>query len=158
MQHGQVVFRTFLPANQYPPKTVQPTMCPLNHPAAGPESGLITQGLGLFTTRPNMQRVLKLLGKCCHFVTDITCVQTQVLSMIRSHLRSFDRYAHQCRFHQAQVIALRLSDPPEGRNGWTLRLLAEKVVELEIVPAISRTTVQETLKKIKSQNENCSIG
>lgn len=48
---------------------------------------------------------------------------------------------------EAKVIALRLSDPPKGRNGWTLRLLAEKVVELEIVPAVSHTTIQTTLKK-----------
>jgi len=59
---------------------------------------------------------------------------------------------------EAKVIALRLSDPPEGRNGWTLRLLAEKVVELEIAPAVSRTTVQKTLKKTKSQNERSNIG
>jgi len=48
---------------------------------------------------------------------------------------------------EAQVIALRLSDPPKGRNGWTLRLLAEKVVELEITPSISHVTIQKTLKK-----------
>ena len=50
---------------------------------------------------------------------------------------------------EAQVIALRLGEPPEGRNGWTLRLLAEKVVELEIAPSISRTTIQKTLKKTR---------
>jgi hypothetical protein len=50
---------------------------------------------------------------------------------------------------EAKVIALRLSDPPKGRNGWTLRLLAEKIVELEIVPAISHVTVQKTLKKTR---------
>ena len=38
-------------------------------------------------------------------------------------------------------------DPPEGRNGWTLRLLAEKIVELEIAPKCSRMTVLHTLKK-----------
>jgi len=48
---------------------------------------------------------------------------------------------------EAEVIALRLSDPPEGRNGWTLRLLAERIVELEIAPAVSHTTVAKTLKK-----------
>jgi len=48
---------------------------------------------------------------------------------------------------EAQVIALRLGDPPKGRNGWTLRLLAEKVVELEIAPAISHPTIAKTLKK-----------
>ena len=50
---------------------------------------------------------------------------------------------------EAQVIALRLSDPPKGRNGWTLRLLADKVVELEIVPAVSHVTLQKMLKKTK---------
>ena len=48
---------------------------------------------------------------------------------------------------EAKVIALRLSAPPKGRNGWTLRLLAEKVVELEIVPAISHVTIQKILKR-----------
>jgi hypothetical protein len=50
---------------------------------------------------------------------------------------------------EAQVIALRLSDPPKGRTAWTLRLLAEKVVELEIAPAVSYQTVRRTLKKTK---------
>jgi biotin operon repressor len=50
---------------------------------------------------------------------------------------------------EAKVIALRLSDPPKGRNGWTLRLLAEKVVELEIVPSVSHVTIQKTLKKTR---------
>jgi len=48
---------------------------------------------------------------------------------------------------EADVIALRMSEPPAGRNGWTLRLLAKKVVELEIAPAISHVTIQKTLKK-----------
>jgi Homeodomain-like domain len=48
---------------------------------------------------------------------------------------------------QAKVIALRLGPPPKGFANWTLRLLAEKVVELEIVEAISHETVRRTLKK-----------
>ena len=50
---------------------------------------------------------------------------------------------------EAQVIALRMSDPPASRNGWTLRLLAKKIVELEIVPAISHVTVRTSLKKTR---------
>ena len=50
---------------------------------------------------------------------------------------------------EAEVIALRMSAPPAGRNGWTLRLLAEKVVELEIAPKTSRSTVWRTLKKTR---------
>ena len=48
---------------------------------------------------------------------------------------------------EARVIALRLSPPPKGYANWTLRLLARKVVELEIVEAISYETVRRTLKK-----------
>ena len=48
---------------------------------------------------------------------------------------------------EAHLIALRCSDPPEGTNRWTLRLLADKLVELEIVPNISHETVRQALKK-----------
>jgi transposase len=48
---------------------------------------------------------------------------------------------------EAQVIALRLGAPPKGYANWTLRLLARKVVELEIVESISHETVRRTLKK-----------
>ncbi|MDR1140104.1 MAG: helix-turn-helix domain-containing protein [Planctomycetaceae bacterium] len=50
---------------------------------------------------------------------------------------------------EAALIALRLSETPKGYNGWTVRLLAEKVVELGIVQSVSRTTVHRTLKKTK---------
>ena len=49
---------------------------------------------------------------------------------------------------EARLIALRCSDPPEGRNEWNLRLLADKLVELEIVPDISHETVRQVLKKM----------
>jgi hypothetical protein len=48
---------------------------------------------------------------------------------------------------EAQLIAMRLGPPPKGYANWTLRLLARKLVELEIVPAISHETVRATLKK-----------
>ena len=50
---------------------------------------------------------------------------------------------------EAQVIALRLGTPPTGYANWTLRLLARKVVELGITPAISHETVRRTLKKVE---------
>jgi len=59
---------------------------------------------------------------------------------------------------EAEIIALRLSDPPKGRNGWTLRLLAEKVVELEIAPAVSHTTIRSTLKKTVAVHGNSFPG
>jgi Homeodomain-like domain len=48
---------------------------------------------------------------------------------------------------EAKVIAMRLSSPPPGFSNWTLRLLAEQVVALEIVESISYETVRRTLKK-----------
>jgi hypothetical protein len=48
---------------------------------------------------------------------------------------------------EAQVIAMRLGPPPKGFANWSLRLLADKVVELEIVASISHETVRQTLKK-----------
>jgi len=48
---------------------------------------------------------------------------------------------------EAHLIALACSQPPRGRNRWTLRLLAEKMVELEIVGHCSKDTVHQTLKK-----------
>ena len=48
---------------------------------------------------------------------------------------------------EARLIALACSGPPEGRERWSMRLLADKAVELEIVEAISHETVRKALKK-----------
>ena len=48
---------------------------------------------------------------------------------------------------EAKLIAMRLGSPPPGFSNWTLRLLAEQVVVLDIVESISYETVRRTLKK-----------
>jgi hypothetical protein len=48
---------------------------------------------------------------------------------------------------EAKIIALRLSEPPKGYSNWSLRLIADKAVELGIIESISHTTVSNTLKK-----------
>jgi hypothetical protein len=48
---------------------------------------------------------------------------------------------------EAKLIALRLGKPPAGYGRWTLRLLAEQLVVLEIVDSISHETVRQVLKK-----------
>ena len=48
---------------------------------------------------------------------------------------------------EARLIALSCSQPPEGRSRWTLELLADKLVELNVVASISYRTVDRTLKK-----------
>ncbi len=54
---------------------------------------------------------------------------------------------------EAHLIALTCSDPPEGYDQWTLRLLAERLVSLEVVDSISHVAVGNTLKKM-----NLSLG
>jgi len=49
---------------------------------------------------------------------------------------------------EAKLIALVCSDPPEGYQRWTLRLLANRLVTLEVIEEISHETVRQTLKKI----------
>ena len=48
---------------------------------------------------------------------------------------------------EAHLIALTCSQPPEGYNHWTLKLLADRVVQLKIVEKVSSETVRRTLKK-----------
>lgn len=51
---------------------------------------------------------------------------------------------------EAQLTALACSEPPKGRARWTLRLLEDKVVELNIVARVSDNTIGRTLKKTNS--------
>ena len=48
---------------------------------------------------------------------------------------------------EARLIAVACSPPPDGRDHWTLKLLADKLVELGVVEAISDETVRRALKK-----------
>ena len=48
---------------------------------------------------------------------------------------------------EARLIALACSAPPDGRAAWTMQLLADKLVELEVVDSISDETVRLALKK-----------
>jgi Homeodomain-like domain len=59
----------------------------------------------------------------------------------RLYERSFDGRA------EARLIALACSEAPEGRERWSMRLLAHKAVELGIVREVSHETVRKTLKK-----------
>lgn len=51
---------------------------------------------------------------------------------------------------EALLVALACSDPPGGRKRWTVQLLADKLVELEVVDSVSDETVRRTLKRTMS--------
>ena len=59
---------------------------------------------------------------------------------------------------EAQLIALACSQPPEGRARWTLRLLEDKVVELNIVDRASDSTICRVLKKTPSSRISRNSG
>jgi hypothetical protein len=51
---------------------------------------------------------------------------------------------------EAHLIALTCSTPPEGAGKWSLRLLADRMIELNYVETISHETVRQTLQKTNS--------
>lgn len=59
---------------------------------------------------------------------------------------------------EARLISLACSDAPEGHRRWTVRLLADKVVELKIAPSVSHMTVQRVLKKMNLNLTSANIG
>lgn len=59
---------------------------------------------------------------------------------------------------EARLLAISCGPAPEGRCRWTLRLLANRLVELEIVESISHEAVRQTLKKMKSSRGRSASG
>jgi transposase len=62
----------------------------------------------------------------------------------RNPLRKFDGEV------EARLVALRCSEPPEDRVGWTLHLLADRLVALDVVDSISHETVRQILSQTRS--------
>jgi transposase len=59
---------------------------------------------------------------------------------------------------EARLLTLACSTAPEGRSRWTVRLLADKAVELKFAPSVSHMTVQRILKKTNSSLISGNIG
>jgi transposase len=59
---------------------------------------------------------------------------------------------------EAHLIALACSTPPDGQARWTLRLLADRLVALDIVETVSHETVRRTLKKTHSNPGSAASG
>ena len=66
--------------------------------------------------------------------------------------RAKQKRVRNCRLdadQEAHLVALSCSEPPEGRTRWTMRLLADRMVELEYTESVSHETVRQVLKKTK---------
>jgi len=59
---------------------------------------------------------------------------------------------------EAQLIAIACSSPPEGRARWTMKLMADRLVEIQVVDSIDPATVCRTLKKMSSSPGSSSSG
>jgi len=59
---------------------------------------------------------------------------------------------------EAKLVALACSDPPAGRVCWTMQLLADKLVELDVIDFIGREAVRVTLKKTRSSRGGRNTG
>ena len=75
------------------------------------------------------------------------CVEEGIESALSRKPRSNKKALKICGEEEAHWLALCCSKPPEGRARWTLKLLATRLVEMEIIESISPATVGRSLKK-----------
>lgn len=59
---------------------------------------------------------------------------------------------------EAKLVALACSEPPAGRVSWTMQLLADKLMELDVIDSIGREAVRTTLKKTRSSRGGRNTG
>ena len=59
---------------------------------------------------------------------------------------------------EARIVAIACSDPPEGRSSWTLKLIANELIRLEVIDYISDVTVGEVLKKTRQSRGQSGNG
>ena len=78
------------------------------------------------------------------FVEDGLAAALERKSPARIYPRALDGKA------EARLVALACGAPPAGRERWTLRLLADALVRLEVVAAVSHETVRRALKQTRS--------
>lgn len=105
---------------------------------AGPEWSDEMVAEGLDVGRATVERVRK------QFVEEGLDAALERRRPCRTYRRRLDGDA------EAHLVALACQTPPEGRSRWTLRLLADRMVELEYVEQVSYQTVRRTLKKTNS--------
>ena len=86
----------------------------------------------------------------CSKTTVQTTRQKYRLEGLESTLKEKDREGRPAKLGgkvKAHLIALACSNPPEGSSYWTMQLLADRLVSLELIDSISDETVRRTLKK-----------
>ena len=99
--------------------------------------------------------VLELIASVAAFDVSIRTVERVRQRLVEEGLEAALNRAKQKRFRsrrldgeqEAYLIALTCGEPPEGHTRWTLRLLADRMVELEYIEDVSHETIRKVLKK-----------
>ena len=106
------------------------------------------------------ERVAEALGVCRRTVSRVRLqFATEGLDATLHKKRAAGRqYRKLDGAQEAQLIALACTPPPAGQARWTMKLLADKLVELEVVASIDPATVWRTLKKTTSSRGSSSSG
>ena len=129
--------------------------------------GLLSKGKAAARTLRHAQALLKAdqpVGWTDADIADAFALSVRTIERLRQRFVEQGLEAALCRKKQdrpsrqpildgaaeARLIALACSQPPKGRARWTLRLLADQLVELEVVEAVSHETVRQTLKKTRA--------
>ncbi len=86
------------------------------------------------------------------------CVEEGVEAAITSRRPKRDYQRKLDGSQEAHLIALACTEPPEGRARWSLRLLADRMVQLEYVDSVSHETVRGTLEKTNSNRGGARSG
>ena len=86
------------------------------------------------------------------------CVEEGVEAAITSRRPQRDYQRKLDGSQEAHLIALACTEPPEGRARWSLRLLADRMVQLEYVDSVSHETVRSTLEKTNSNHGGARSG
>jgi hypothetical protein len=86
------------------------------------------------------------------------CVEDGLVDALERQRPTGRQYRKLDGAQEAQLVALTCSAPPEGRVRWTLQLLADRLVDLEVVETIGRECVRTTLKKTRSSPGKKSSG
>ena len=120
---------------------------------------MIDKGRGSKSVRKRARILLKAdeseqgLGWTDEHVAEFAEVGLSTVHRIRQRFAVFRKSATNRRYRkldgaaEARLVAEACSPPPKGRARWTLKLLGDRLVELEIVESIGTTTVYRTLKK-----------
>jgi hypothetical protein len=103
----------------------------------------------------SVQRISEALGISCGTINNLkknVVIEGLEKAFERKQRTSPPRQIKYDGSFDAHVVALACSEPPAGRQRWTVRLLAEEIVELQIVPEVSHMSIHRALKKM-----NCNL-